>query len=840
MAKNDEKELEEESKTGKGSKGKDSSKAKSKTSISHAELERLKKVAKAEEKENEKVRSFLDTAMARLKKAIDRDDHNRKASLNDLRFSNGEDQWPDKIKTQRTTDGRPCLQFDLLTENIMQVVGDQRHNKVKCKVRPVDNDSDPEIARIRQGIISGVEYLSNAERIYDYSMEMICRGAYAAWEIKVRYTEENPFLQEMYMQRIENPHTVYLGPGHDECHADAKWGFKLDKMAIDDFKDMHPGKELPGDNLKTGSAMGYEHWWAGELVTVADYYIIKNKKVTMALLSDGRVMEEENAKAEVKDAADIEKAAKLIGPLTTGMGPGAMPPMGMPAGGPMAVPPQGPNQINPMGQMNQMMGGGALPIEGTSPLSVEATSRDIKPATGSPALPEEEGKEVLHIAKTRETLIPKVKHYTISAMEILSENGLEGEDFPGSFVPLILVQGPEINIEGKSHVRSFIRSAKDPQKNYNFWVSAAAETVALAPKAEWIGTAKQFAGYENDYASSNLKNFPMLKYNVDDEFLPGYAPPPPQRVAVKDPPIGIFTEMLNAKTAVKDSLGMHARDVGDTGPERSGAAIGAAQRPSDIGSFPFFDNLKRAIEHSNRVMNSMIPEIYDSERDVRIRDETDNITSVPVNTTVGDALKRVREDPDKYRGMDVEQIRGAQRKFGKNARFNDLTVGKYNVISTTGPAYATQRAESSEQMLRLATVDKRIMGVAGDLVIRSMDFLHSDEVADRLEKTLPPGMVPPKEGKKPMPPMSPPPQAQLLMQKAKTETLKQQREVEKTKVETLKLKVEMVKLMKETKETDGEVRKQIIKVIEELTNPAPIPGEEGWGVGKKDSRSINE
>ncbi len=803
------------------------------STVADADLKRRKEVAKAEAKKQKEIRGFLDTAMDRLDKCIKHEDHNRKASIEDLKFSIGIDQWNGKIKQDRINDGRPCLQFDLLTENINQVVGDQRHNKVKCKVRPVDSDADPEIARIRQGIISNIEYLSNAERIYDYSMEMMCRGAYAAWEIKVRYTEENPFLQEIYMQRIDNPHTVYLGPGSDECHADAPWGFKLDKMGTDDFKATYPGAELPGDSLKTGVGLGYQHWWDGERVTVADYYVIKHIKKTMALLSDGRVMSKEDAEQEVKDAKALSKAATVIeakmpvpgamtggGPLLSGGMPapgGGMPlPGAAPATGGMPMP--GVPSI-PGGSPMPPEGGGA-PVDNASPLAVDETTSGIKPRVGSPAMPEKEEEEELRIVKTSDNLIPKLKHYTITAMEILSEGGLEGEDMPGSFIPLILAQGPEINIEGKPYVRSFIRPAKDPQINYNYWVSAAAESVALAPKAEWIGTAKQFAGYENDFAASNMKNMPFLKYNVDEEFAP-FFPPPPQRVAVKDPPIGIFTEMANSKTAVKDALGMHARDVGDVGPERSGAAITASQKPADIGSFSFIDNLKRAIEHSCRVMNSMIPDVYDSERDARIRDDTDNITSVPINTTLSDAIKRVRSNPEKYVGMDLRKMQESLKKVGKGARFNDITVGKYDVISTTGPSYATQRAESAEQMLRLATVDKRIMAVGGDLVVRSMDFQHADELADRIEKTLPRGMVPPREGKPPIQPIPPPPQAMLVMQKAKTESLKQQRE-------TLRMKVELVKLMKETKETDTSIRKQIIKVLDELTNPEPIPGEAGW------------
>lgn len=791
-----------------------------KKTYSYAERKRDEGRMKAAEKEEKDEKGFIKLAMKRLKIAVDSDSHNREASIDDLRFSFGIDVWNSKVESDRKKDGRPCLHFDLITENLNQVIGDQRHNKVRCKVRAVDGDADPEIARLRQGIVSNIEYLSGAERIYDYSMEMMCRGGYAAWEIKTRYTEENPFLQEIYMERIPNPHCVYFGPCRDECHADARYAFKFEKMPLDDFKAEYPGRDVPDKSFQNEKGMGHEMWYDGNTVMVADYWVIKSDKREMALLSDGRVMEKKDAEEEVRNERDYRKAGKVI---ENKMMSGGNALQGIQSA---TEPPQLPDQSqSPEG----------------SPITVDNTSGNVHPSVGSPALPEEpevEDENELRIVKTRETLINRVKHYKISPMEILSENGLEGEDFPGSFIPLILVQGPEINIEGKPYVRSFIRPAKDPQRNYDYWVSAAAESVALAPKAEFIGTAKQFEGYEKDYALSNQKNFPFLKYNVDDEFADkAYFPPPPQRVATKDPPIGMFTEMGNSRMAVKDALGMHARDVGDQGPERSGQAITNIQRPADIGAFMFFDNLKRSIEHSHRVINSMIAEVYDSDRDIRIRDETDKTTFVPVNTDLISAISRVKKEPERYIGMDLSKMRKAMREHGGDARFNDLTIGKYNVISTTGPAYATQRAESADQMLRLATVDNRIMAVGGDLIVRSMDFQYADELADRIEMTLPRGMVKPREGKVEPPPPPPDPKVQLIMQRMNTEMIKRNREIIKTKVE-------LVKLLKEIKETDAEVRKQVIKVLDELTSPEPIPGEEGWnpeaGKGKGKGRSRGE
>lgn len=820
------------SKLRKGTTVKDS--RKSLKTFSKAELDRTIKMSKKEDEESSKIRDFLDTAMVRLKAAVDMEGDNRKSSIEDLKFSWGIDRWDGKIKQDRATDGRPCLDFDLLTEILRIVIGDQRENKVKCKVMPVDSEADPEIAVLRQGIISGVEYNSNSERIYDYSMEMLCRGGYGAWEIKTRYTAENPFLQEIYMERISNPHSVYMGPGTDESHADARYGFKLHKMPVEEFKTLYPGAEIPSKSFKNEKGMGMELWYEDSSVMVASYYIRTDEKVRMALLSDGRVMKKEDADSEVRDARDMGKAEKVIRNMVveSGMNKVETPTGAMGTPGPGADA----SALTPMLMGGEPAGAGGNTMEGnedvaerdgvssSSPSSVSSSPPPPTPPVPSPSLPlngePESDESPLHIVDERDTYIPRIKHYKISPCEILSENGLEGESFPGSFIPLILVQGPSINIEGKTYVTSLIRTAKDPQRNYNYWVSGAAETVALAPKAEWIGTAKQFEGYENDYAESNRRNFPFLKYNIDDKYIDNnYIPPPPGRVAVKDPPVGMFTEITNARMAVKDAVGVHNRDVGEYGPERSGAAILAIQKPSDIGSFVFYDNLRMAIEHSHRVINSMIGEVYDSERDVRVRDETDRTTFVPINTDLKSAVKRVSNEPERYIGMDLKRMRDAMRKSGSDARFNDLTIGKYDVVSKTGPAYATQRAESAEQMLRLAAVDERIMKVGGDLVVRSMDFEFADELADRIEMTLPEGMVKPREGKTPPPPKPPDPQTMLAIQKIKTEELKGQREV-------ILAKVNMVRLLKETRDTDVEIRNRIIEVLDELTS-IPVTSPKG-------------
>ena len=45
----------------------------------------------------------------------------------------------------------------------------------------------------------------------------------------------------------------------------------------------------------------------------------------------------------------------------------------------------------------------------------------------------------------------------MTATQLLNEHGLEGEPFPGSIIPVVLMRGEECNVKGKTYIRSMIR-----------------------------------------------------------------------------------------------------------------------------------------------------------------------------------------------------------------------------------------------------------------------------------------------------------------------------------------------------------------------------------------------
>jgi hypothetical protein len=716
------------------------------------------KMARTPKTSSSAVQDWLSARVKELDADLLADQHNRQAAIEDLKFAAVPgSMWDAGVRAERETDGRPTLEVNLFPQFINQVTGDIRHNRPRARITPGDSQADIQIARIREGIIADSEYQSNSDYIYVEAATSNVMCGYGAWRVRTRYTEENPFIQEFYDELIDNPFTVVMDR-HAKCpiYSDANHGWIIGKMPVEDFKKEYPGKRLPGDSLSQGEGLSYQNWYDDETVTVAEYFVRKKEKRVMCLMSDGSVI----AKTDVPDAV------QPVTPATE------------------SVPPElSPEQ--PLAPPNEL------------------------PATPqtAPVLPT--------VVRERETEITTVKRYVITACDILSKNGLDGEDVPGSYIPIILLTGHRVNVEGKTYISGLVRNAKDSAKNVNYWVSALAERIALEPKAPWVGTARQFEGYEEDYRAANVKNFPFLKYNPD-QTESGQPLPQPQRQGPGAVPGALFTQLQSSMSMFEATIGMTGTDLGASGPERTGAAVTARQKPGDVRTFSYIDNLARGIAHGAKIKNEMIPELYDTPRDVRLRGLDDTETYLPVNMTVKDAYNAIMAHPERYKGMNTTKLVAAGQRQGWDAKFNDITAGRYAVRVTVGPSYATQRQESSEYMLRLVSALPKQMGLGADLIVGNSGVVGADVLAERIKKTLPPGIAKLTPGEEPPPPQPPPPQVMLQMEKAKLEQ-------QKVALQTAKVEVEKLRVAKEAQGEMSSLRQEILSVLAELHGPGAAP-----------------
>ena len=63
---------------------------------------------------------------------------------------------------------------------------------------------------------------------------------------------------------------------------------------------------------------------------------------------------------------------------------------------------------------------------------------------------------------------------------------------------------------------------------------------------------------------------------------------------------------------------------------------------------------------------------------------------------------------------------------------NDMSIGEFDVVMDTGPGYNSKRQEAVDAMMALFQAEPALVQVAGDLLVRNMDFPGADIIADRL------------------------------------------------------------------------------------------------------------
>jgi hypothetical protein len=76
---------------------------------------------------------------------------------------------------------------------------------------------------------------------------------------------------------------------------------------------------------------------------------------------------------------------------------------------------------------------------------------------------------------------------------------------------------------------------------------------------------------------------------------------------------------------------------------------------------------------------------------------------------------------------------------------NDITLGKYGITVTVGPATVTKRQLAAEQMMAFVNAVPETAAQVMDLVAEAQDWPKADEFARRFRMALPPGMVPEDE-----------------------------------------------------------------------------------------------
>ena len=237
----------------------------------------------------------LATMRTRLNMTLSALSESREDELDDLRFYAGSPdnhwQWPADVLATRgavqgqTINARPCLTINKLPQHVRQVTNDQRQNRPSGKVIPADDNADPEVAEIYNGMVRHIEYISDADVAYDTACEN--QVAYGEGYIRIltEYCDDDTFDQDIKIMRVRNSFSVYMDPTiQDPCGADAKWCFITEDLQREDYERMFPDAS-PISSLQTLGIgdQSISSWINEDTVRIAEYYYVEYEKATLHL-----------------------------------------------------------------------------------------------------------------------------------------------------------------------------------------------------------------------------------------------------------------------------------------------------------------------------------------------------------------------------------------------------------------------------------------------------------------------------------------------------------------------------------------------------------------------------
>ena len=179
------------------------------------------------------------------------------------------------------------------------MVNQIRQQRPRPKVHGMNSQSDAKVAEVIQGIIRHIEANSNADNAYDTAADYAVRMGWGFIRVRTDYVREDSFEQEIYIDPVDNPFTVYFdinsvlpdGSDAEKCLITAM-------MSKADFQKMYPDAEIDSFTQR-GTGDSQSEWITKEDIRLAEYYYTVRERAKLILLSDGSsIFEDEFKKAQ--------------------------------------------------------------------------------------------------------------------------------------------------------------------------------------------------------------------------------------------------------------------------------------------------------------------------------------------------------------------------------------------------------------------------------------------------------------------------------------------------------------------------------------------------------------
>ena len=251
-----------------------------------------------------------------LRRAQEDDSDNRELARETQLFLHKKDgQWEPSIIQSFSDMERPRYTFDQCNDLVDEVAGELEQSEFGIKVVPAGGGADRDVATVYNDMVRTIQNKSYFDDVSDEAGRNMIASGFDAWRINQRYGDEDSFDQELFIDKIANPiDSVWIdGASFGRAPRKAKWGFVLEALSMDDYKERFP--EGSGQSVSENRQYdAYSHKPETIIIGEIMYRVMESR--TIVEMTNGAIYEENDDFAKIKD----ELAAQGITIATDGEG----------------------------------------------------------------------------------------------------------------------------------------------------------------------------------------------------------------------------------------------------------------------------------------------------------------------------------------------------------------------------------------------------------------------------------------------------------------------------------------------------------------------------------------
>lgn len=261
---------------------------------------------------------FVDYIRETREEDASADEENRERGLEDLQFAGGF-QWREEDLQWRRENKIPTLTINRYPAFLQQRIGARMRSRVGPRVDPETvGEKYEDIAKIRQGLLRGIERFSRAHVAYDRCYQNILTAGVGNFYVRLDYATDDVFDQDIRIDEIFNPFAVVWDRlSTDPTGRDARHCSVEDLIPKKEFEALYPwARVVSVDDVANIIPMQFHsrrfvsEWLLTDAIRVAHFWRMRVRHRVLALMTDG----------DVVDVTEIPNPADYARPIQNGEG----------------------------------------------------------------------------------------------------------------------------------------------------------------------------------------------------------------------------------------------------------------------------------------------------------------------------------------------------------------------------------------------------------------------------------------------------------------------------------------------------------------------------------------